>query len=226
MLLLAWLDPLLWRGFRKPLDEDDTHAVPKLHSARSVRGRVEAFRAAYPDATFTSAILRTFVLRWLAGFCSKCVFVTAYLFQPFWVGSLITYINDRMLGRYTESSVYFWGFHKGLHLAAGLVVTSLVAILAVNHTFYHQTRYDTYLRTAVSRAEWGGGGCRCRQNSISESSQSIPSSIQSNQSTVHISQSTHRTNHPTQPSRRSSFCTRRPCACRPPRAGSTRRGAS
>lgn len=153
VLLLTWLDALLWRWYRKPLDVDDTYAVPTAHSAQSVRERVLAFRARHPDATFTSTILRAFALRWLAGFCAKCVFVTAYVLQPFWVGALVEYVNHRVMDGGTggggKEPTYFLGIHNGLLLATGLVVTSLVAILAVNHTFYHQTRYGSYLRTAV-----------------------------------------------------------------------------
>lgn len=152
VLLLTWLDALLWRGYRKPLDVDDFYAVPTAHSAQSVRERVLAFRARHPDATFTSTILRAFALRWLAGFCANCVFVTAYVLQPFWVGALVEYVNHRVLdggtGGGTEPT-YFLGIRNGLLLTTGLVVMSLVAILAVNHTFYHQTRYGSYLRTAV-----------------------------------------------------------------------------
>ena len=36
------------------------------------------------------------------------------------------------------------GIHNGYLLAAGLVLTSLTAVIAVNHTFYHQTRYGAY----------------------------------------------------------------------------------
>lgn len=151
VLFLSWLDPLLWLGFRKPLGEDDVYAVPERHASRSVRERVLAFQARHPEApkSFTHAILRTFALRWLAGFMTKSTFVVAYLLQPFWVGSIVAYINDKMLGRFDQNSSYFCGIHDGRYLAAGLVLTSMVATLAINNTFVHQTRYGTYLRTAV-----------------------------------------------------------------------------
>lgn len=129
VLFLSWLDGLLWRGYRKPLQDEDIYAAPIKHSAKSVRARVEAFQTRHPSASFTSVIVRAFFLRWLAGFTSKVVFICAYLLQPFWVGALVMYIDDRLVGRYNESSTYFWGIHSGLHLAAGLTVTSLVAIL-------------------------------------------------------------------------------------------------
>ena len=130
VLFLSWLNGLLWRGYRKPLEDGDIYAAPAQHSAESVRARVEAFRARHPTASFTSVIIRAFILRWLAGFASKCVFICAYLLQPFFVGALVSFIDDQLLGRYNDSSTYFFGaIHKGLHLAAGLTVTSLVAIL-------------------------------------------------------------------------------------------------
>lgn len=130
VLFLSWLDGLLWRGYRQPLEDGDIYAAPARHSAESVRARVEAVMARHPTASFTSVIIRAFALRWLAGFASKCIFICAYCLQPFFVGALVSYIDDRLLGRYNDSSTYFFGgIHKGLHLAAGLTVTSLVAIL-------------------------------------------------------------------------------------------------
>lgn len=110
-----------------------------------------AYQAKHPHLDFASLIMRTFIHRWLLGLLAMSSFVCCFLLQPFWAGSLLQYIADKAAGRYDDNSTYFMGIHSGYGIASGLVITSLIAILSINNTFYHQTRFGTLLRSAVRR---------------------------------------------------------------------------
>ena len=147
VLFLSWLDPLLWQGAHKPLKDEDIPAAPSAHASRVVRNRVVAFQRTHPRTSFGAVIFRTFIWRWMVGFVGQFIFIGAFIMQPFWVGALLQYIADKMNNR--PSGAYFLGLENGYYLAACLVATSFVAVLAINSTFYHQTRFGTYLRTAT-----------------------------------------------------------------------------
>lgn len=148
VLFLSWLDPLLWQGAHKPLKDEDVPAVPTAHASRVVRNRVVAFQRTHPRTSFGAVIFRTFFWRWMCGFVGQCIFVGAFIMQPFWVGALLQYIADKMNNR-PVAGAYFLGLENGYYLAACLVATSFLAVLSINSTFYHQTRFGTYLRTAT-----------------------------------------------------------------------------
>jgi ABC-type antimicrobial peptide transport system permease subunit len=129
--------------------EADIYPAPLPHQAEEIKTIVEQWRKRRPGYSFSALLLRAFLRRWLAGFASSCLFVTAFLLQPFWVGALLQYIADNAAGRYNDESRYLFGVHSGYGLASGLVVTSFVAIGSINHSFYHQTRFGCYIRSAV-----------------------------------------------------------------------------
>jgi ABC-type multidrug transport system fused ATPase/permease subunit len=83
----------------------------------------------------------------MCGFVGQWIFVGAFTMQPFWVGALLQYIADKMNNR--PGGAYFLGLENGYYLAASLVATSFLAVLSINSTFYHQTRFGAYLRTAT-----------------------------------------------------------------------------
>uniref|UniRef100_T1IW00 Uncharacterized protein n=1 Tax=Strigamia maritima TaxID=126957 RepID=T1IW00_STRMM len=122
-----WINPLLWKGYKKELDIGDLYSVPKVDKAEKLGNRSYRFwktEIGKKHPSLTRAILRSFGLRFgLTGIyilfeaclCSKCE-CGLHIVQPLLIAKLIDY--------FTPGSDI--SFDTAVLIATGIVMCSVL----------------------------------------------------------------------------------------------------